>query len=300
MNHIPVLTNEVILVLDPKPNQNFIDATLGFGGHAKLILKKTAPEGKLLGIEQDIEALKASEKNLEDFGERFSYYHGNFTNLGLIIRDWKVDSISGILCDLGVSTYQLSTKDRGFSFSEDAPLDMRMDQTRQKLTAENIVNNYSVKSLNQILFQLGEERFAKKIVDKIILARKEEPIRTTSQLVKIIKSTMPPSYRYNRDHHFATSTFRALRMAVNDELGNLKKILSQVYSVLPIGGRVAIISFHSLEDRIVKNFFKNSEHWKIINQKPITATNDESIKNPSSRSAKLRAAIKVNNYSIKN
>jgi len=291
--HIPVLQKEVIKILAPHPNENFIDATLGFGGHAQLLLKKIAPYGKLLGIDQDLEALNQAKKNLREFEERFQYYHGNFINLGLIVRDWQVDIIDGILFDLGVSTYQLLTAERGFSFNLSAPLDMRMDPTRQKITAADIVNKYSEKDLSRILFELGEERYAKKIAAKISIARKKEPIRTTNQLVEIIKSAMPPDYRYSREHHFATSAFRALRMAVNDELGSLKKVLPQAIQILSPGGRIAIISFHSLEDRIVKNFFRESQDLEIITEKPIVASVEEIQKNPKARSAKLRAARKL-------
>jgi len=278
--HTPVLIREVIKTLAPQKNDNFIDGTLGFGGHAKLILEKIGPHGKLLGIDQDIEALEAAKKNLETFGERFSFYHGNFLDLGLIRRKWN-------------STYQLSTPKRGFSFNLKSLLDMRMDPTRQKITAADIVNNYSEKDLSKILFELGEERFAKKITAKIVLSRKREPIKTTDKLVEIIKQAMPPEYRYSREHHFATSTFRALRMAVNNELENLKRVLPQAVQILSPGGRIAVISFHSLEDRIVKNFFHDSLDLEILTKKPIVASQKEIAINPKARSAKLRVAKKL-------
>jgi len=295
--HIPVLQQEVIKTLAPHPNENFIDATLGFGGHAKLILKKTAPYGRLLGIDQDSVALEEAKKRLSDFGERFQFYHGNFKDLGLVIRDWQVKKVDGILFDLGVSTYQLLTPKRGFSFNQEGPLDMRMNPDSQRLKASDIVNKFSEKELSRILFELGEERYAKKIAAKIVEERLQNPITSTNQLVEIVKSATPPDYRFNREQHasrhFATSTFRALRMAVNDELGSLRQVLPQAVQILSPGGRIAVLTFHSLEDRIVKNFFKERNDLEIINPKPIIAKDLEIKDNPKSRSAKLRGARKI-------
>lgn len=294
MQHTPVLQKEVITFLAPKPNQNIIDATLGLGGHAKLILKKIAPNGRLLGIEWDENALEEAKNNLADFGERFQFFKGNFTEIGLIVRDWKVKKIDGILIDLGPSTYQLTDETRGFTFQKDSPLDMRQDKS-QKISAYEIVNKFSEKEIRDILYE-GEERFAKQIARKIVENRKV-PIETTFSLIEIIKIATPPSYRYDRhsraSRHFATGTFRSLRMAVNHELENLKKVLPQAVSILSPGGRLGIISFHSLEDRIVKHFFQENPNLEIITKKPIIATDEEIKINPSARSAKLRAAIKV-------
>lgn len=289
--HIPVLQQEVIKVLAPQPNENFIDATLGFGGHSALILKKTAPKGKLLGIEQDELALEKAKENLENFEDRFQFYLGNFTDLGLVIKEWGLKEINGILFDLGPSTYQLTDKQRGFSFQKDAPLDMRMDKSK-KLKASDIVNKYSQKELEKILYQ-GEEKFGKLIAKKIVEERNGRPIETTQQLVEIIRKATSPSYRFNQKLHFATGTFRALRLAVNNELENLKNVLPQAVKILSSGGRIAVISFHSLEDRIVKNFFRDSEGLEILTQKPVTATEKEVAINPKARSAKLRAARKI-------
>ena len=291
--HIPVLQQEVIKTLAPHPNENFIDATLGLGGHAKLILKKISPKGNLLGIDQDDVALEEAKKRLSEFGERFQFSHSNFTKLGLIVRDWQVERIDGILFDLGVSTYQLLTAERGFSFNQDGPLDMRMNPESQKISASDIVNKYSEKELSRILFELGEERYAKKIAAKIVKERQQKPITSTNQLVEIVKASTPPDYRFNREHHFATSTFRALRMAVNNELENLRQVLPQAVQILSPGGRIVVISFHSLEDRIVKNFFKENPQLEIITEKPINATNEEIAANPKARSAKLRGARKI-------
>ena len=290
MKHTPVLQQEVLDLLAPKPNQNFIDCTLGLAGHAKLIHKKIAPKGHLLGIEWDKNALEEAKKNLAEFGDRFQYFNGNFTELGLIVRDWHVEKIDGILIDLGPSTYQLTDESRGFSFQKDSSLDMRQDQS-QNLTAYDIVNKYSEKEIRDILYK-GEERFAKQIAKKIVENRKV-PIKTTYQLIDTIKSATPPSYRFDRHTHFATGTFRALRMAVNNEIENLKKVLPQAVSILSPGGKIAVISFHSLEDRIVKHFLLENSNLEILTKKPIIATEEEVKNNPSARSAKLRAAIKA-------
>ncbi len=291
MQHIPVLQQEVIQLLAPKPNRNMIDATLGLGGHSKLLLEKIGPNGKLLGIEWDINALEVAKKNLAEFGDRFQYYHGNFVDLGLVVRDYQVKTISGILIDLGPSTYQLTDESRGFTFLKNAPLDMRQNQD-QKLSAEGMVNKFSEKDLQKILFE-GEERFAKQIAKKIVEERKNSPIETTDQLIEIVRRATPPSYRYDRKTHFATGTFRALRMAVNHELENLKNVLPQAVSILSPGGRIAIISFHSLEDRIVKQFFRGNSNLEILTKKPIVASEKEIQKNPSARSAKLRGARRL-------
>jgi 16S rRNA (cytosine1402-N4)-methyltransferase len=291
MKHIPVLQQEVIQLLAPQPNQNIIDATLGFGGHAKLILKKIAPNGHLLGIEWDKKTLRMAKENLSEFGDHFQYYGGNFVDLGLIVRDWKVKKIHGIFMDLGPSTDQLTDESRGFSFSKDSTLDMRQDPSLA-LSAKTIVNKFSEKELRKVLLD-GEERFAKPITKKIIEERTKSPIETTGELVEIIRRATPPSYRYDRKTHFATATFRALRMATNNELENLKKVLPQAFSILSFGGRLVIISFHSLEDRIVKKYFAENQSLEILTKKPITASPREIAENPSARSAKLRGAEKL-------
>lgn len=289
--HIPVLPKEIIENLNPKPGENFIDCTLGYGGHSQLILEKTAPNGKLLAIDQDDQAIEAAQKNLAKFDNRIQYEQANFTELGLIVRRWPVGKIDGILIDLGVNMPQL-TGDRGFSFRVDAPLDMRMSPNAQRLTAADILNKYSESELAKIIIEYGEERYARPIASKIVQARSKKPIETTGELVEIIRIATPPSYRFGRRLHFATNTFRALRMVVNEELENLKKVLPQLVKVLSPGGRLAIISFQSLEDRIVKNFLKDNEQLEILTNKPIIPTEEEVNLNPASRSAKVRVAIK--------
>lgn len=292
--HIPVLQKETIESLNPQPGQNFIDATLGYGGHTRLILEKTAPNGQVLAIDQDEVALATAEENLADFVGRIQFANANFTELGLVVRNWKVKNIDGILIDLGVSSPQL-TGDRGFSFNVDAPLDMRMAPNSQRLTAAGVLNKYSEKELAKILMELGEERYARPIARKIVEARNTKLIETTGELVEIIRVATPPSYRFGRRLHFATNTFRALRMVVNEELDNLKKVLPQAVKVLSLGGRIVIISFQSLEDRIVKNFFRDNEKLKVLTNRPIGPTEEEIAINPAARSAKIRVAIKILN-----
>ncbi len=282
--HIPVLQKETLEYLDPRPNENFIDATAGMGGHSRLILEKTKPEGKVLGIDADVKSCEKL-KNID----RLIPVNGNFKNLKKIIEERDFKNISGVLFDIGFSSWQIEKSGRGFSFQTDEPLDMRLGESA--LTAEEIVNNWSEKELEKILKEYGEERFAKKIAKKIIWARQKRPIKTTFQLVKIIQGGMPIR-RYNKIH-FATKTFQALRIAVNDELNNLKEALPQALEIINPGGRIAVISFHSLEDRIVKNFFKEKKELKILTKKPVTASEEEIKANPRSRSAKLRAAIKI-------
>lgn len=289
--HTPVLQNEILQILAPKPGENFIDCTLGYGGHARLILEKTSPNGELLGIDQDQEAIIEAKKNLAKFGSRIQIEHTNFTELGLLIRQWPVTHIDGILIDLGASTPQL-TGERGFSFRTDAPLDMRMNPQAGHRSAAHILNKFSEKEITQILFD-GEERFARQIAKKIIEVRHKKPITTTKQLVDVIRIVTPPSYRYNKKLHFATNTFRALRMRVNEELENLKKVLPQAVQILSPGGRMAVISFHSLEDRIVKQYLRDNQDLEILTTKPIMASQTEITHNPSARSAKLRGAKKL-------
>lgn len=295
MNHIPVLQKEVLEFLSPKADDNFIDATIGGGGHAFEILKHTAPGGKLLGIdvnEAAIEDLKEKIKN-QEIKNRLILICGNFSNLQNIVRDFNFNSVRGVLADLGFSSIELEASGKGFSFLRDEPLDMRYGIG--ELTAEKIVNDWSNQDLIRIFREYGEEKFADKIAAAIVRNRKIEPIKTTFELVKIIKQSTPYFYHHRRLHP-ATKVFQALRIAVNDELNNLNKFLPQVFDVLVSGGRLAIISFHSLEDRIVKNFLKEKKREgliEILTKKVIRPQDDEIAENPRARSAKLRAAIKI-------
>ncbi|MBM3250999.1 MAG: 16S rRNA (cytosine(1402)-N(4))-methyltransferase RsmH [Candidatus Nealsonbacteria bacterium] len=294
--HIPVLKKEVLEVLDPSQNENFIDATIGWAGHTRFILDKIKPEGKVLGIERDSEICESLKKeNIK----RLVLINDSYDNLKEIIRDNNFEPVAGILFDLGMSSWHLEKSGRGFSFLKDEPLDMRYNTKFSifnfqfsNLTAERIVNEYPQEGIERILRDYGEERYAGRLARKIVEVRKAKPIKTTFQLVEIIKKAGPRKTRI----HPATRTFQALRIAVNNELNVLNKGLSQIINILEKGGRVAVISFHSLEDRIVKNFFKENKNkglLRILTKKPIMAQKEEIKNNPRCRSARLRAAIKL-------
>jgi len=285
--HIPVLQKEVIQYLDPKPNENFIDATIGGGGHASGLLQKIAPKGKVLGIDWTQEAIREIKKN-----SNLILVCDNFANLTEIAKQNKFNKVNGILFDLGMSSWHLGESGRGFSFQKKEPLDMRYNLQNQ-LTAEKIVNFWSKFEIERILREYGEERFAKDIAQHIIEERKSRAIQTTNHLVEVIRKSVPRGY-LNQHIHFATKTFQALRIAINDELNNIEKVLPQALQILEPGGRLVVISFHSLEDRIIKNFFKNNIlNINLLTKKPVIPARQEIIINSRSRSAKLRAAIKI-------
>jgi len=301
VSHIPVLQKEVLRYLDPKPNENFIDCTIGGGGHTLAILEKTGPNGKILGIDADPKVIRNLELEIRNFKKRIILVHNNFTNLGEIIENTKFNCANGILFDLGMSSWHLEDSGRGFSFQKSEPLDMRYNaenpnyklQIPNALTAEKIVNYWSHQEIEKILREYGEEKFSERIARMIIEARRVRPIETTLQLVEIIKRATPEFYQYKK-LHFATKTFQALRIAVNDELNNLTKALPQALEVLKKNGRLVVISFHSLEDRIVKNFFRqhlSKNKLQILTRKPVVPGTEEIRINPRSRSAKLRAAL---------
>lgn len=292
--HIPVLLKEVIQYLNPESNKNFIDCTLGFGGHGLAILEKTEPNGKLLGIDADCQQMEKSKLNFEKFKKRIIFACDNFSNLKEIAKKENYNNVSGILLDLGMSSNQLDESKRGFSFQKRERLDMRFNAQNQ-LTAEKIVNYWSFQEIENILKEYGEEQFSVNIAKNIAESRKERPIESTLQLVQIIEKSVPGWYRRGRLNP-ATKTFQALRIAVNDELNNLKNVLPQALEILEPEGRIAVISFHSLEDRIVKNFFRDKAKeasLKIFTKKPIAPSPEEIKNNPRSRSAKLRAAVKI-------
>jgi len=292
--HIPVLQKEVLKYLDPKPNENFIDATIGGGGHSLEILRMIEPRGKLLGVDWSEEMIRNLKPKIQNPKpkNRVILVCGNFANLTEIVKQQKFSRVKGILLDLGYSSWHLEESGRGFSFQKKEPLDMRYSAQNQ-LTAEKIVNFWSKFEIKRVLTDYGEERFAENIAQRIIEERKSRAIQTTSHLVEIISRAVPRGYLHQRIH-FATRTFQALRIAVNDELSNLEKVLPQALQILELGGRLAVISFHSLEDRIVKNFFKNNLlKINLLQKKPVVPTRQEISINPRSRSAKLRAAIKI-------
>lgn len=289
------MVSEVLEFLQPKAGGIYVDGTLGGGGHAKALLSQL--KTKLIGIDQDLEAIFAAKKNLAGFGENVIFVHDNFSNLPAILKSQGIDKVDGILLDLGVSSYQFDNPKRGFSFQNDAPLDMRMDQEQEK-TAGDIINFYDEKELADIFYKFGEERYSRQIAKRVVGARGQSPIKTTGELVEIIKSATPPKYRFGSKIHFATRVFQALRIEVNDELKVLEEFVPKAAELLAGDGRLVIISFHSLEDRIVKHSFrdleeKNNGKFKVLTKKPIMVTEEEIATNPRSRSAKMRALRKV-------
>lgn len=282
--HYPVLLSKVIEYLDLKSGDKIIDATFGFGGHSKEISEKING-GKILGIERDPEVIEQNK----DIPDNVNLIHGHFGSLKSLAKDNGFDNADGILMDIGFSSYHIDESNRGFSFQKDEPLDMRYDPTSNDLTAEYILNNYSEREISEILWEYGEERLSRLIAKKIVETRKGNPIKTTFQLVEIIDEAVP--FRKRGRINPATKTFQALRITVNQELEMLEQGLKDAEEVLKPGGRLVVISFHSLEDRIVKNFFKK-ETFEILTKKPITPDEEEILKNPRSRSAKLRVVIK--------
>jgi 16S rRNA (cytosine1402-N4)-methyltransferase len=282
-SHIPVLSQEVITGLNIQTGGNYLDLTIGGGGHSRLILE-TAEDVKITAVDQDLDALNAAKENLSEFGNRVNFIHSNFANY-----QFPENTYDGILADLGVSSYHLDNPERGFSFRNTARLDMRMNQ-QQSLTAGDIINEWEEKELADIFFKYGEERLSRKIARRIVENR---PFNTTTELANAIAYSVPPKYRYGRIHP-ATRVFQALRIAVNDELKVLETLIEKAPKALITGGKIAIISFHSLEDRIVKHGLRNLSLLRILTKKPIIATEEEIKENPRSRSAKLRIAERKN------
>lgn len=307
--HNPVMLAEILDFLRPEPGQTFMDCTLGGGGHSLEIAKRIIPDGKIIGIDQDSDALHAAAQNLSAYKENVILERGNFSDIAKIAEKLQLTSVDGVLMDLGVSSYQLETPERGFSFRFDAPLDMRMDRS-QKVTAEELVNSLPERSLTDLIFKYGEERWAKRIAKFIIESRSRGRIQTTGELVDIIKAAVPVGARAENIHP-ATRTFQALRIEVNQELQVLQSGLDAAIELLASNGRIAVLSYHSLEDRIVKDTFArqagrctcphglpicvcdSKKRVRILTRKPVLPTEAEIDDNPRSRSAKLRVAEKI-------
>ncbi|HRY76759.1 MAG TPA: 16S rRNA (cytosine(1402)-N(4))-methyltransferase RsmH [Candidatus Paceibacterota bacterium] len=290
--HVPVLLNEVIKTFDPQSNENFIDATLGEAGHTLCLLQKTDPSGRVLGIDLDAETLRIAEEKLRAYHNRVILVKNNFKNLESIVDEYKFKKVSGILFDLGMSSRELEESGRGFSFRKNEPLLMNFGEDAL-VTAEQIVNNWPADDLKGIFEEYGEERFSRQIAEKIVVSRQTKPIKTTFDLVEVIQSAVPQKYQSGRLHP-ATRVFQALRITVNDELNNLRSGLEAGLKILESGGKIIVISFHSLEDRIVKNFFRDHKaSLKIITKKPVIPARVEILNNPRARSAKLRATQKL-------
>ena len=306
--HVSVLWEETVDGLNIKPDGIYIDGTLGGGGHSELVLKRLTT-GKLIGIDQDTDALAAASERLKEYGDRFIPVHSNFSNVLQVLKDLGIDKVDGMMMDLGVSSYQLDEAERGFSYMHDGELDMRMDRSRP-FSAKDVVNTYSVDELNKIIKEYGEDRWAKRIAEFIVKAREEQEITRTAELVDIIKAAVPKGARKDGPHP-AKRTFQAIRIEVNNELGIIAETIKDISTALNPGGRISIITFHSLEDRIVKNAYKdlaqgcicppelpvcmcnNKPVVKIITRKPKLPSDQEIEENPRARSAKLRVAEKI-------
>ncbi|MFH0819754.1 MAG: 16S rRNA (cytosine(1402)-N(4))-methyltransferase RsmH [bacterium] len=294
--HQSVLIKEITELLNPKSKDNFIDCTTGGGGHILALLEKTEPKGKVLGLDLDKRALEATRKRVAEagFSDRLILVEDNFANLKKIVENYKFQPVNGIILDLGLSLAQLADEERGFSFKSHGRLDMRFGRT--KLTAYEIVNSWSKDELAEIFANYGEEPQAKKIAELIVEKRKKSPFNSAYDLANLILKVK--YYSRRKKIHPATKVFQALRIAVNEELANLEKVLPQAVEILAPGGRLAVISFHSLEDRIIKNFFRAKARSekpaiKLINKKVIKPSYMEIKENPRARSAKLRVAEKI-------
>jgi len=295
MIHTAVLKKEVLEYLDPKQNENFVDCTIGEGGHSEDILSKIGPDGKVLGIDLDPQQIVSAQWLNVQFKDRIILVNDSYVSLREIVERKNFGPINGILLDLGMSSVQLEAAHKGFSFKVDQGLDMRYNDEVNYLTAEKVVNEWPEEKIEEILRNYGEEKFSRKIAKAIVEQRKQGRIKTTFQLIEVIKSSTPSVYHRGKIH-YATRTFQALRIAVNDELENVTRVLPQAISLLASDGRLVVISFHSLEDRIVKNFFASEAKKgtvKILTKKPITASTEELGKNQRARSAKLRVIIKI-------
>ncbi len=308
-HHVSVLLNECIDGLNIKPDGVYVDCTMGGAGHSKEIVKKLSSEGLFIGIDQDINAINTAKERLNEYSDRVKFIHSNFENIKSELEKLGITKIDGVLADLGVSSHQLDEADRGFSYMQDAPLDMRMD-VRSEFSAYDVVNSYSEDELNRIIKEYGEENWSRRIAKFIVEARKESPIKNTGELVEIIKKAIPKKARIDGPHP-AKRTFQAIRIEVNNELGVITSLIRDVASIMNIGGRICIITFHSLEDRIVKNEFKylatdcicppelpicqcdKEKEVKVITRKPTLPSKEEIEVNPRSRSAKLRVAEKI-------
>lgn len=305
--HVSVLLEETLDGLNIKEDGIYVDCTLGGGGHSLEILKRLSQKGRLIGIDQDTCALKAAKQRLKEFNN-ITYVHNNFYNIDEILKDLEIPKIDGIMMDLGVSSYQLDEAERGFSYMKDAPLDMRMNRD-DTISAYEVVNNYSEVELYRIIKEYGEDNFAKRIAKFIVQRREKESIKTTGELSEIIRAAIPA--RFQKEGHPAKRTFQAIRIEVNRELQILNKAVEDSVNHLNKGGRIAIITFHSLEDRIIKNKFRNlqnpctcppdfpicacgkNSYIKIITRKPVEPSEEEMNENSRSKSAKLRVAERI-------
>lgn len=291
--HIAVMTAEIVDALKPHAGGRYLDGTLGGASHTAALLDASAPDGRVLSLDVDPKALSRARERLRDVGERWVGVEENFRNLARVAAEQSFTPCDGVLLDLGFSSDELADPAKGLSFQQEGPLDMRLGPHANEdgLTAADIVNSWSRDDIERILREYGEERFAGRIAEKIVSARKSARIIGTLDLASVVRSAVPQTYEHGRIHP-ATRTFQALRIAVNDELNALREAIDGARSILAIGGRVAIISFHSLEDRIVKHAFRDAEDLEIVTKRPLFPSQNELNQNPRSRSAKLRVAEK--------
>ncbi len=289
--HVPVLRDEVLDWLQPRDGGLYVDGTLGLGGHTQAVLERSAPSGRVIGFEWDAEALARAQERLVPYRERLRIVHASYADLAGALEKLNVGPVDGLLVDLGVSSLQLDDRDRGFSFRADAPLDMRMDR-RRPVTAAGLVARLSEEQLADLFYHYGEERQARRIARFLVEAREAEPVTTTGRLAEIVAAAVPRKFHPPRIH-VATRVFQALRIAVNTELDNLARLLVTAPAVLATGARIAIIAFHSLEDRMVKQAFAGNPAYRVLNRRPIEPQPAETQDNPRARSAKLRVAERV-------
>ncbi|MFA6130031.1 MAG: 16S rRNA (cytosine(1402)-N(4))-methyltransferase RsmH [Candidatus Omnitrophota bacterium] len=294
--HIPVMLSEVIDYLDPKPGQIIVDATLGTGGHSLEILKRITPGGRLIGIDRDEDSLAVCRQRLSEFSGSYEFVHANFVDVDQVLENLGIDKIDGIVFDLGISTYQLKDAERGFSFQQEGPLDMRLDKSSY-ISAYDLVNNLNENEISHMLWSFGQERWHNRIAHLLVEERRNQPISTTSQLADLVMRAIPHRYRrgYYRIHP-ATRTFQAVRIAVNRELEILESAIKKAVAILKKKAKICVISFHSLEDRVIKHTFralKAEGLIDIITAKPLTPADSEVAANPSSRSSKFRAAERI-------
>ena len=294
--HIPVMLKEVIGYLNLGPGKTIVDATVGTGGHSEEIIKHIFSEGRLIGIDRDQESLEIAKSRLSPYGDACRFVYGNFSELDTLLEELNIKKIDGVLFDLGISSFQLEDPNRGFSFQNEGPLDMRLDRTSY-ISAYDLVNNLNEEEISSLLWSFGQERWHNRIAHLLVEERGKYPIATTSQLVNIVMRAMPSRYRYRHYRiHPATRTFQAVRIAVNRELETLEVAIEKAVDLLDKEARICVISFHSLEDRVVKLSFRKlalEGKINIITPKPLTTVLAEIDANPSSRSAKLRVAQKV-------
>lgn len=287
--HIPVLSDAILRLLDPRPGQIFVDATVGGGGHTRLLAERVAPTGRMIGLDQDPAMLELALPSLS--GLSVTLVHRNFEDLPSVLRELQIGPVDAILADLGFCSDQLANAERGLSFQLDGPLDMRLDPTRGE-PASALLRRLRESQLADLFWEYGEERHSRRIARKIVEARQTTPLTTTGQLADLVRRCVPRSRANPIDP--ATRVFQALRIAVNDELGALERFLVVLPECLKPGGRAALISFHSLEDRLVKRAFRQKEIWEELTRKPVTADDEECRANPRAKSAKLRVAVKKN------